>query len=93
MIELDAGAIYALQKWLEYDNGEHIRLLRHKDVKIAERFDVTKVYCETIELERGVINTGHGWMIEFAYDARTFKPVMFGNPTSPAAYHEKRGRR
>ena len=94
-MDLDSGAIYSIQQWLEYENTPSMRAAIHRDVRMNERFDVTRAIFETVTVDREVIHISKKgtWIIEFAARQDNGLPVMFGRPMSVSEYHEKRDRR
>jgi len=90
-MDLDSAAIYSIQQWLEYESTPSMRVAIHRDVKMSQRFDLTRAIFETVTIDRGVFNTGN-WMVEFAARQDNGLPVMYGKPLKLGEYYEKKAR-
>ena len=88
-MDLDSGALYSLQQWLEYENTPSMRVAIHRDVRMTDRWDVTRATFETVTVERDVLKC-HEWMVEFATRSDNHMPVMYGRPMTLGEYHIKR---
>jgi len=90
-MDLDSGAIYSIQQWLEYEMTPSMRVAIHRDVKMSERFDLTRPIFETVTVERDIFKR-HEWVVEFAARLDNHLPVMYGKPMLLADYYDKRAR-
>lgn len=90
-MDLDSGAIYSIQRWLEYENTPSMRVAIHRDIRKTERWALTQATFETATLDRDVFKC-HQWMVELATLRDSHLPIMYGKPMTLEEYHEKKGR-